>query len=454
MHLQKGTFFMNNSRNDNKTYSIYSSILKGTPFEEQTDNVSYIPYSENTSVLAQKMPIGRGKTVKNRICYQPMEGQDGDGNGTPTDLTIDRYLSFARGGAGLIWVEAVAVSTEGKSNPYQLELSDSNADVFADLVNRVKQEGLKSTGAEPTVIMQMTHSGRYSKPNGFPEPIAAYINPDIDKEKIPAVASDDFLDALPDKYAHSAKLAESCGFDGVDIKCCHGYLLSELLSAFDRPGKYGGDLAGRSKLLKDVACAVDATLKPGTVRASRLNVFDGYPGKYCFGKSADSMYDLSEPNKVIDMLEKHGVTLLNVTMGSPYRNPDVSRPYRRGLDMPKTNAIYALSRIFSGAAEVKKAHPSLAVVDTGISALADLAHFAAAGLVSEGMTDFVGFGRMSFAYPALAKDILDGCFDTKKVCVACGGCSYLKKNVQKSGCIIRNRFYTDVYKEFKAEHAD
>ena len=120
MHLQKGTFFMNNSRNDNKTYSIYSSILKGTPFEEQTDDVSYIPYSENTSVLAQKMPIGRGKTVKNRICYQPMEGQDGNRNGTPTDLTIDRYLSFARGGAGLIWVEAVAVSTEGKSKPYNL----------------------------------------------------------------------------------------------------------------------------------------------------------------------------------------------------------------------------------------------------------------------------------------------------------------------------------------------
>ena len=152
----------------------------------------------------------------------------------------------------------------------------------------------------------------------------------------------------------------------------------------------------------------------------------------------------------IDMLKENGVTLLNVTMGSPYRNPDVSRPYRRGLDMPKTDAIYALSRILGGAAEIKKAHPDLAIVDTGISCLGELSHYAAAGLVEENMTDFVGFGRMSFAYPDLAKDILNGCFDVKKVCVACGGCSYLKKNVQKSGCIIRNRFYNEVYKEFKS----
>ena len=138
-------------------------------------------------------------------------------------------------------------------------------------------------------------------------------------------------------------------------------------------------------------------------------------------------------------------------MGSPYRNPDVSRPYRRGLDMPKTNAIYALSRILGGASEIKKAHPDLAIVDTGISCLGELSHYAAAGLVEENMTDFVGFGRMSFAYPDLAKDILNGCFDVKKVCVACGGCSYLKKNVQKSGCIIRNMFYNDIYKKFKAK---
>ena len=57
---------------------------------------------------------------------------------------------------------------------------------------------------------------------------------------------------------------------------------------------------------------------------------------------------------------------------------------------------------------------------------------------------------MSLAYPALAKDILAGTFEPKKACVCCGGCSYLKKNVLKSGCIIRNKLYNGIYKEFEA----
>ena len=433
----------------NRTYELYGSILKGTPFENETDDVSYLPYSENFGVLTREMNVGRGITAHNRFCYQPMEGQDGDGNGAPTDITYERYAKLAGGGAGLIWVEAVSVSTDGKSNPYQLELKEDTADGFRKLVEIIKTEGQKAAGKAPVVIMQMNHSGRYSKPCGTPSPIVGYINPDIDKDKTPPMASDGYLDTLPERFAKSAKLAEKCGFDGVDLKCCHGYLFSELMSAFDREGKYGGSFENRSRLFRESAEAVDAVLAQSTVRAARMNVYDGFGTKYSFGEAEGKIYDLTEANKAVDMLKANGVTLLNVTMGSPYRNPDVSRPYRRGLDMPKTNAVYALSRILGGASEIKKAHPDLAIVDTGISCLGELSPFAAAGLVEEGMTDFVGFGRMSFAYPDLAKDIPGGCFDVKKVCVACGGCSYLKKNVQKSGCIIRNKFYNNVYKEFK-----
>lgn len=433
----------------NKTYSIYGDVLKNTPFEKATDDVSYIPYSENFDVLKKEMSVGRGVVAKNRFCYQPMEGQDGDGNGAPTELTLERYKGLSAGGAGIIWVEAVSVCTEGKSNPYQLELKEDTADAFKNLVEEIKNAGEKSNGKAPVVIMQMNHSGRYSKPLGTPAPIVGYINPDIDKEQTPRLASDDFLASLPDMFAKSASLAEKCGFDGVDLKCCHGYLFSELMSAFDREGKYGGCFENRSRLLRESAEAIDAVLSDSTIRASRLNVYDGYLSKYSFGEAEGKIYDLTEANKAIDILKKNGVTLLNVTMGSPYRNPDVSRPYRRGLDMPKTNAIYSLSRILGGGAEIKKAHPDLAIVDTGISLLGEYSHYAAAGLVKEGMTDFVGFGRMSFAYPSLANDILNGTFNPKKVCVSCGGCSYLKKNVQKSGCIIRNMFYNKVYKDYK-----
>jgi 2,4-dienoyl-CoA reductase-like NADH-dependent reductase (Old Yellow Enzyme family) len=70
------------------------------------------------------------------------------------------------------------------------------------------------------------------------------------------------------------------------------------------------------------------------------------------------------------------------------------------------------------------------------------------GAAAEDMTDFVGFGRMSFAYPEVARDILSESFNPKKICVACGGCSTLKKNVLRSGCIIRNPYYKEIFREF------
>lgn len=440
--------------NKNSTYDHYGSILKNTPFENQTDLTSYIPYSEDFSALGKKVFIGRNKYAPNSICFQPMEGQDAN-DGAPTDITFKRYRELANGGAGLIWLEAVSVCPEGRSNPYQLMLTDKNSGEFSRLAESIKSECLKQNGYEPVIILQLTHSGRYSKPNGTPSPVAAYINPDLDGACAPKVADDEYLTSLPEMYAKSALLAQKCGYDGVDLKCCHGYLLSELLSAFDRDGMYGGVFENRTRLLFDCAAAADGVLDKDTVRACRLNIYDGYDGKYCFGKSADESreYDLTEPSSIISRLESgYGFTLINVTMGSPYRNPDVSRPYKRGLDMPKTNAVQGLSRILGGCAEIKKSHPNTAFVDTGISALGALSPFAAAGLKKEGMTDFVGFGRMSFAYPELARDIINGCFDAKKACVACGGCSYLKKNIQKSGCIIRNRFYSEIYKDFKKSH--
>jgi 2,4-dienoyl-CoA reductase-like NADH-dependent reductase (Old Yellow Enzyme family) len=445
------------NNNINNTYAIYGECLKYTVFAPSPD--SYIPYSEDLSVLKTAKKIG-DKIVRNRIAYQPMEGQDADKNGNPTEITIGRYKALGDSGAGLIWFEAVAVVREGKSNPYQLMLTDENLDSFKALVEVIKESCMKKNSYEPVVIMQMTHSGRYSKPDGKPEPIVAYRNSDIDKaDKELNIASDGYLSSLTDKYVKSAVLADKAGFDGVDVKCCHGYLLEELLSAFDREGIYGGSFENRSRLLTDTVAAVSDVLPGKSIKAVRLNLYDGYSscenygGKYSFCESKgknenkNEMFDLSEAHKLVAILEEKGVSLLNATMGSPYRNPDVSRPYRKGIDMPKSDALYALTRLFKGAEEIHKNH-DLACVNTGISLLGRLSPYAAAGLIKENMTDFVGFGRMSFAYPALARDILNGSFNEKLACVACSGCSTLKKNQLKSGCIIRNEFYKNIYKDF------
>lgn len=433
---------------NNDTYEHYGKVLKNTCFENDRKE-AYLPYYEDISVLKREFVLA-GRKLPNRIEYQPMEAQDSFPDGSPSEMTFKRYINLAKGGAAILWFEAVSICREGRSNPRQLELTDDNVEVFARLVKEMKNACKEECGFEPVIIMQMNHSGRYSKPEGVPAPITAYYNPDIDTEK-KVIATDDYLDSLVPKFIHSAVLAEKAGFDGIDTKACHGYLMSELLSAYDREGKYGGSFENRSRLFADVVKGVNEACGKDFIRAARINVFDGYTAsKYSFGRNAqsDELYDLTEANLLADIFEENGGQILNVTMGSPYRNPDVSRPYRKGLDAPKSNAVYALARLWNGAAEIKNKH-SFAVVNTGVSLLGEFSPEAAAGAVKEGMTDFVGFGRMSFAYPELAKDMINGSFDKARCCVCCGGCSYLKKNLCEAGCIARSEYYKDIFKNYR-----
>ena len=166
-----------------------------------------IPYIEDTSVLASPLIIGK-RTAANRICYQPMEGCDGTRDGAPDELTKRRYMRFARGGAGLIWFEATAVVPEGRANPRQLMLTEENADEFAALVADIKEECLKENGFLPLIVCQLTHSGRWSKPDGAPRPLVAYHRTPMEKNgplNEDAILSDEYLDTLSEHYLHSAR---------------------------------------------------------------------------------------------------------------------------------------------------------------------------------------------------------------------------------------------------------
>ena len=131
-----------------------------------------LPWSDATDTLKTPLCLGT-KIAPNRIAYQPMEGCDGTPDGRPDALTVRRYDRFAKGGAGIVWAEAMAVLQEGRANPRQLYINEQTADDFARLVERIKTICLKENGYEPLVIAQLTHSGRYSKPEGTPAPLIA-----------------------------------------------------------------------------------------------------------------------------------------------------------------------------------------------------------------------------------------------------------------------------------------
>lgn len=405
-----------------------------------------IPVSDDVSVLSRPVAI-RGVTAKNSLAVHPMEGFDGTFDGAPDELTFRRYDRFASGGAGLFWFEATAVCPEGRSSRRQLWINDGNVDVYKRIVDEMHE---KSDGAP--VICQLTHSGRFSKPENTSKPIIAYHNPILNERLDIApdypVADDDYLDGLHDKYLHAVKLARDAGFDGVDIKSCHRYLMSELLSAYLRPGKYGGSYENRTRLLREiVADAASVYGADDFLICTRMSVSDCIPYPYGFCTREDGTVDLTEAKRLLSELSASGLSLLNLSMGTPYYNPHVNRPYDSGGYEPPEHPLAGVERMINAAAEIKASVPALRLIGTGYSYLRGSAMYAAAGALSTGRADMVGFGRMAFAYPDFARDMMNGQFDNKKTCIGCGKCVQLMRRCATAGCPVRDRLYTPIYVE-------
>ena len=410
-----------------------------------------LPMSKNISLLREPLCVA-GKKIPNRLAVQPMEGADGTRNGAPDALVIRRYDRFAKSGAGLIWFEATAVCHEGRANPRQLYLHEKNADDFKRLVTRIRENAFKENKIEPVLIMQATHSGRYSKPDGKPAPAIACNNPFYEKEnKLPpeTILSDDEIKKIEELYPRTAQLAAACGFDGMDIKACHRYLNSELLSAFTRPGIYGGALENRTRFFRNCIENVKNAAPSGFIVTSRMNIYDGIPYPYGFGvkktetassappfafSPEDAEPDLSEPAEVI---KKINLPFINITMGNPYFNPQVNRP----TDLAAVERMYRLTK------QIKDAAGCL-VVSSAPTFLREFSPYLSAGAVEKGYSDIVGYGRMAFAYPDFARDTLHDTFDRKKACVTCGKCTELMR-VELAGCAVRDPVYTELYKALK-----
>lgn len=402
-----------------------------------------LPLSEDLSALFAPLTIG-GHTANNRIAFQPMEGTDGTADGAPGELTRRRYLRFAHGGPGLIWFEAVATVPEARASAHQLRITQENLDQFKRLVDEIRETSLKANGYAPIIIMQATNSGRYSKPQGFPEPMIAYNCPPLEDTPLDAsrILSDDTLRRYEAAFGPAARLAQKAGFDGVDVKCCHRYLACELLSAFTRPGPYGGSFENRTRFLKNAYRAAQAAVTGDFILTSRMNAYDGFPYPYGFGvKPGDMTPDMTEAIRLIgELKDEFHIPLINITMGNPYKNPHVNRPYDHGNYVPDEHPFVGLSRMMQGVAQIQQAHPELPVIGSAFSYLRQFAPNLAAGMVSENKCAMAGFGRMAFACPDMTRELREnGKIDPKHVCVSCGGCAQLLRAGTPAGCVVRDR---------------
>lgn len=395
-------------------------------------------------MIEKSIQIGK-KKIDNRIVLQPMEGCDCNDDGSPGELTVEKYLKAARSGAGLVWFEANAVCPEGRTNPRQMMLTRENLSQFKALLQNMRQIANEQCGMKQTFILQLTHSGRQSI-----VPMIAYRHP-IYEEKRPVtdenIISDEYLDTLAEKYTESARLAVEAGFDGVDVKSCHGYLFQELLSAFTREGRYGGNFENRTRLYLDCFRAVRDAIPSHILLTTRLSVSDMVPKPYGFGTTEQNELDLDEPDRLIGRLVAEGLQMLNVTVGNPYYNPHVNRPYRKGGYEPPEDAQTGLKRFEIIEKHIKEKFPSLTVVGSGLSYYRENLIGKSEQQLAEGVCDMVGYGRMWLAYPNFYRDFTDGKFDAKKCCLACSRCTGLMRAKQVSGCAIFNEYYRNLYKE-------
>ncbi len=425
-----------------------------------------IGFEKEINELKKPVEIGC-KTAPNAIAVLPMEGCDSETDGSPSELVQRRYMRFLKGGAGLVWWEACAVVHEGKANPLQMMLTDENLGEFEQLLKDVKQAAKDENGQnhEPINILQLTHSGRYSRPNtDTNEPITLQRDPLLDPrvgiKDDSAIATDEYLSTLPEKYAKSAVLAKKAGFDGVDIKCCHRYLLSELLAAHTRHGVYCVSFENRTKLIVDIIRAVRKSAGEDFIIACRFNVYDAHPYPYGFGVDKQDMwkFDESEPMAFVELLCKEGVSLLSNSAGNPYYiYPQVTRPFdisSEGIPVPEENQLESIQRLFDFTKRVQQAAGDVPVVGNGYTWLRQFAPNAGEYNVKNGNCKFMGLGRSAFAYPEAPKAILNGeDMQASKCCITCSKCTQIMRDHGRTGCVIKDsEIYAPLFKQAR-EHA-
>jgi 2,4-dienoyl-CoA reductase-like NADH-dependent reductase (Old Yellow Enzyme family) len=429
-----------------------------------------------------RAPLSRGGIrFGNRIAVQPMEGWDGTSDGNPSEHTIQRWKKFGRSGAKLIWGgEAVAVSHQGRANPNQLVIAEHTKKGLAELRKTLIDEHRQTTGSDEGLLigLQLTHSGRYCRPNRHdkPEPRILYHHPILDRRlgltNDYPLLTDAEIEEILEQFHDAAKIAEELGFDFVDIKHCHGYLGHEFLSAHTREGKFGGTLDNRTRFLREIVHAV-RVIAPKLAIGVRLSAFDtvayrpdpsrssggrlgpGIPEAYDhlipyrWGFGVDpknpTQPDLTETIQFLVLLEDLGISLVNITAGSPYYNPHIQRPALYPPSdgyQPAEDPLISVALQMNVTRQLKERFPNLVVVGTAYSYLQDFLPHVAQAAVSKGWVDAVAMGRMILTYPEILYDASAGkAIEHKRVCRTFSDCTTAPRKGLPSGCYPLDPYY-------------
>ena len=375
------------------------------------------------SYLGQPMAIG-GLTAKNRFVVQPMECCDAQDGGLHSKYTFKRYDNYAKGGAGIVIVEAVTLQYETRSTKNQL-LLDVNSPASRLMWQRFIGT-LKKNYPDTIFIVQLQHAGEVAS-DKFSTRVCVKAREGFGGKLVDA----DYIDGVIDQSVEAAKFLYSIGCDGVDLKFCHGYIGSQILRPFnDNNWKYGGSWVNRSRYAFDMCERVRLAVPDDKfLIGSKVSVFEGFTGGQGQAGPNSDKIDLTETIKLCQGLEARGASYFVETIGNATMDWKLMSP-----GPGNKNWVYA----HLAAAKVLRdsLKPSTVVIGGGLSILKDKVATVCEEAIRDHIFDGAAYGRQAFADPYMPNKYLAGQMDKINWCLCCDRCGGLLLNSRNAYCEI------------------
>ncbi|RJQ28662.1 MAG: FAD-dependent oxidoreductase [Peptococcaceae bacterium] len=344
------------------------------------------------SSLFTPVKIG-GLELKNRIVMAPMGTGFGDPDGYVTRRMIDYYAERAKGGAGLITVEATCVdSATGKLAEFDLVLDDDRyIPKLSELAGAIKAHGARAS-------LQLVHGGRYSRAKKLKQPVAPSPIPSAYTKITPRELTTEEVEMLIEKFGDAARRAQEAGFDAVELMGCTGYLISQFLSPLTnkRKDKFGGETAAERAAF---AVAVIENIRRKTGPSFPVS-FKHSVSEYLPGGTT-----IEDSREIAKAVEKAGASVFHAWAGW-HESPVAMLPacVERGAFVHLAEAMKEVLSI-----------PVIAVGRINDVALADR-------ILAEKRADLVAMGRAFLADPHFPNKALDGNLKDIRMCTACCQC--------------------------------
>ncbi|MCM1991356.1 FAD-dependent oxidoreductase [Oceanirhabdus seepicola] len=351
--------------------------------------------SKNLSALKQPLRLGR-VTAKNRVWESPLWTRTASVQGEVTEKTIEHYASRAKGGAGVITTEALAVDGNHVWTKPQIAIWDEN---FGPGLRRL----VESVHMHDSLIVgQLQHPGMFGT-----DPVSPSGVPCQDLGKLghfiqPKVLTVNEIEDIRDKFINAAALAKACGFDGVEIHGATSYLLQQFFSGYNnkRTDKYGGTRERRIQLALEIVRGIREKCGPDYVIGYTVGESDLIPG----GITREDVLVLAKA------LEKAGLTYLDLQADGAYETLHSTKCHGGYRRQPKG--------MFEKAVNYKKILNIPVTCRTAGEYDPEIWNEA----IGNGKADVIRLGKQIIADENACAKAIKGNVEDIRPCIKCGNC--------------------------------